>query len=133
MRTAWNILRALSRAGAGHNFALESLAHLPTRFFPSGSQIILISPLLPEDPPLVAHLVSLGYGVLVISPDPLLFESPEIANAADSDEGQNLAWRLARSERRFILKRLERRGVRVIDWDVRQPLAPLLQRILKRG
>jgi uncharacterized protein (DUF58 family) len=127
------ILRALSRAGAGHNFALESLAHLPTRFFPSGSQIILISPLLPEDPPLVAHLVTLGYGVLVISPDPLIFEDPEAADAETSGGQGNLAWRLARSERRFILKRLERCGVRVIDWDVRQPLAPLLQRILKRG
>ena len=119
------ISRALSRAGAGHNYALESLAHLPTRFFPAGSQIILISSLQPEDPPLVAHLATLGYAVMVISPDPLAFEYPD---ASPSDP----AWRLARAERRFQLQRLQRAGVRVIDWDVRQPLSPLLQRALRR-
>jgi len=119
------ILRALSRAGAGHNYALESLAHLPTRFFPAGSQIILISSLQPEDPPQVAHLVSLGYGVLVISPDPLAFETPDATEA-------DLAWRLARAERAFSLRRLERAGVHVLNWDVRQPLAPLLQAALRR-
>ncbi len=119
------ILRALSRAGAGHNYALETLAHLPTRFFPAGSQIILISSLQPEDPPQVAHLVALGYGVLVISPDPLVFEAPDATEA-------DLAWRLARAERAFSLQRLERAGVRVLNWDVRQPLAPLLQVALRR-
>jgi uncharacterized protein (DUF58 family) len=119
------ILHALSRAGTGHNYALESLAHLPTRFFPAGSQIILISSLQPEDPPQVAHLVSLGYGVLVISPDPLAFENPE-ANGSD------LAWRLSQAERSFTLQRLERAGVRVLNWDVRQPLSPLLQIALRR-
>jgi uncharacterized protein (DUF58 family) len=119
------ISRALSRAGAGHNYALESLAHLPTRFFPAGSQIILISSLQPEDPPLVAHLVVLGYAVIVISPDPLTFEHPD-ANPADP------AWRLACVERHFQLQRLERAGVRVVDWDVRQPLAALFQRVLRR-
>lgn len=119
------ILRALSRAGSGHNFALETLAHLPTRFFPAGSQIILISSLQPEDPPQVAHLVSLGYGVLVISPDPLVFEAPDATEA-------DLAWRVARAERAFSLQRLERAGVRVLNWDVRQPLAPLLQVALRR-
>jgi uncharacterized protein (DUF58 family) len=120
------ISRALSRAGAGHNYALESLAHLPTRFFPAGSQIILISSLQPEDPPLVAHLAVLGYGVMVISPDPLTFEYPD---ASPTDP----AWRLARAERRFQLQRLIRAGVRVIDWDVRQPLSPLVQRVLRRS
>jgi hypothetical protein len=73
----------------------------------------------------VAHLVSLGYGVLVISPDPLAFEAPDATEA-------DLAWRLARSERAFSLRRLERAGVHVLNWDVRQPLAPLLQAALRR-
>jgi uncharacterized protein (DUF58 family) len=126
------ILRALTRAGAGHNFALESLAHLPVRFFPSGSQIILISPLLAEDPPLVANLRTLGYGVLLLSPNPLVFESGAPKDPDDSGTPQQLAWRLANTERRFQLQRLQRCGVQVVDWDVREPLAPLLQLVLRR-
>lgn len=122
------ILRALSRAGAGHNFALESLEHLPTRFFPAGSQIILISPLMPEDPPQVARLCTLGYGVMVISPDSLAFElAPQAVDPHDP------ALRLARVERHIQLQRLQRAGVVVIDWDVSQPLAPLFYTALRRS
>lgn len=122
------VLRALSRAGAGHNFALESLEHLPTRFFPSGSQIILISPLTPEDPPLVARLCALGYGVIVISPDALAFElAPQTIDPRDP------ALRLAQIERHIQLQRLQRAGVVVIDWDVRQPLAPLFYAAVRRS
>lgn len=124
------ILRALARAGAGHNFALESLAHIPTRFFPAGSQIILISPLAPEDPPLVAHLATLGYGVLVISPNPLIFEN---MTRSEAPLPNDLAWRLATTERRFHFQRMQRAGVRVIDWDVSQPLAPHLHLALRQN
>ena len=122
------ILRALARAGAGHNFALESLAHIPTRFFPAGSQIILISPLSPEDPPLVASLVMRGYGVLLISPNPLIYEQMSRAEARLPDD---LAWRLATAERRSHFQRMQRAGVQVIDWDVSQPLASRLQVALR--
>ena len=122
------ILKALARAGSGHNFALESLEHIPTRFFPAGSQIILISPLLPEDPPLVARLCTLGYGVMVISPNPLAFEV-----APDTSAAQDPALRLAQVERRVQLQRLQRAGVVVIDWDVRQPLASLFYAAARRS
>jgi uncharacterized protein (DUF58 family) len=126
------ILRALTRAGAGHNFALESLAHLPVRFFPAGSQIILISPLLAEDPPQIANLRTMGYGVLLLSPNPLIFENTTAGEAEDPASPQALAWRLACTERRLQLQRLKRSGVQVLDWDVREPLAPLLQLILRQ-
>lgn len=120
------IQRALARAQTGHNYALESLAHLPTRFFPASSQIILISPLLPEDPPWVARLRTLGYGVLVVSPNPLAFEFQD-------QPTESLPYRLAQAERRYALQRLQRAGVRVIDWDVRRPLAPLVARAVRRA
>jgi uncharacterized protein (DUF58 family) len=123
------ILRALARAGAGHNYALESLAHIPTRFFPAGSQIILISPLSPEDPPLVAYLATMGYGVLLISPNPLMYEQMARAETHLPDD---IAWRLATAERHFHFQRMQRAGVRVVDWDVSQPLAPSLHVALRR-
>jgi uncharacterized protein (DUF58 family) len=122
------ILKALARAGSGHNYALESLEHLPTRFFPTGSQIILISPLLPGDPPLVARLSTLGYGVIVISPDPLAFEV-----APDASSAKDPALRLAQIERRIQFQRLQRAGVVVVDWDVRQPLAALFYAAVRRS
>ena len=45
------IMYALGQARTGHNFALESLGYLPTRFFPAGSQIVMVSPLLRTDVP----------------------------------------------------------------------------------
>jgi uncharacterized protein (DUF58 family) len=126
------ILRALTRAGAGFNFALESLAHLPVRVFPSGSQIILISPLLSEDPPQIANMHTMGYGVLLLSPNPLMFENSAAGEPEDPSSPQALAWRLACTERRLLLQRLKRSGVQVLDWDVREPLAPLLQLILRQ-
>ena len=123
------ILRALARAGAGHNFALESLAHIPTRFFPTGSQIILISPLSPEDPPLVASLRMRGYGVLLISPNPLVYEQ---MTRSEKPLPNDMAWRLATAERRFHFQQMQRAGVQVIDWDVSQPLAPRLQVALRQ-
>jgi uncharacterized protein (DUF58 family) len=44
-----NILKALSRAHTGINFALENLNFLSTRFFPSKTQLVMVSPLKPED------------------------------------------------------------------------------------
>jgi uncharacterized protein (DUF58 family) len=50
------IVRALGQARTGHNFALESLGYLPTRFFPPGSQIVMVSPLTPGDVPSITPL-----------------------------------------------------------------------------
>ena len=57
------------------NYALESLAYLPTRFFPAKSQLVFISPLQPDDVPVIVRMRALGYAVIVISPDPISFES----------------------------------------------------------
>src|SRR5512143_2561321 len=91
------ILYALGRARTGHNFALESLGYLPTRFFPPGSQIVMISPLLLEDVPPLTQLRATGYEVMVITPNPVNFEAEGHALKGD------LAWQVATLERALLL------------------------------
>lgn len=120
------ILRALGSARTGHNFALESLGYLPTRFFPAGSQIVMVSPLLSSDVNAFMQLRACGYEVLVVSPDPVDFEARALGVSGD------LAWRLARAERALLLHKLQRMGIRVLDWKVDQPFEPVARASLSR-
>lgn len=120
------ILRALGQARTGHNFALESLGALPTRFFPAGSQIVMVSPLLSSDVQAFIRLRASGYEIMVVSPDPVDFEAHAVAVKGD------LGWEIARVERALLLRKLQRMGVRVLDWQVHQPFEPLVRSTLSR-
>lgn len=121
------ILHALGQARTGHNFALESLRYLPTRFFPTGSQIVMISALTSADVAAFTRLRATGYEILVISPDPIEFEARYLQMKG------NPAYQLARIERSLLLHRLERLGIRVLDWQVNLPFAPLVRARLSRA
>lgn len=120
------ILQALGQARTGHNFALESMGYLPTRFFPSGSQIVMVSPLSMNDVNAIMQLCACGYEMMVISPDPVEFE----ARALNQRGGT--AWQIARVERALLLRRLQRMGVRILDWQVDRPFEPLVRATLSR-
>jgi len=112
------ILRALAQASPGDNMALETFSYLPTRFFPPRSQVVLISPLCQEDLAVLARLRSYGYQLLVVSPDPVEYEGRMYGFQAT----QPLAVRIAGLERQLLIRRLQRSGVLVVDWQVEQPL-----------
>lgn len=120
------ILRALGQARTGHNFALESLGYLPTRFFPPRSQIVMVSPLSLNDISPIQQLCACGYEMLVVSPNPVDFEAQSLKL---NDE---TAWRIAQVERVLLLRRLQRLGVRVLDWKVDKPFEPLVRATLSR-
>jgi uncharacterized protein (DUF58 family) len=120
------ILRLLAKAKPGINYALESLAYMPTRFFPAKSQLILISPLEPEDISVVIQMQARGYAVLVISPDPVSYES------ALYNDFSSLAYRAAISERYFMLQKVRRSGVQVVNWRVDKPLEAEVREALVR-
>jgi len=123
------ILRALAQARTGDNMALESLSYLPTRFFPSRSQIVFISPLSPADPPILTQLLANGYRILIISPDSVSFEAQSLPENFDT----LYAFRLARIERTLLIRRLQRFGITVVDWQVDQPLETILRNVLFRA
>ena len=122
------LLRALARAATGHHFVFEKLDRLPTRFFPAQSQIVFVGPLANDDVPTLGRLRALGYGVMVVSPDPIAFEM----RALGATPRTQYAYRIARAERRLNLQTLSRRGVQVVDWDVALPLDAVLRTALAR-
>jgi len=112
------ILAALAQAELGEHAVFKELERLPTRLFPSESQIVLVSPLLPRDVHMLRYLRALGYRVLVISPDAIAFEKLFLPQ----DEYTALAERIARMERNATLSKLRRAQVNVVEWDVTLPL-----------
>jgi uncharacterized protein (DUF58 family) len=120
------ILKALSGANPRINYALENLDYLPTRLFPAQSQIVLVSPLAPEDIPIIVRMRARGYAVMVVSPDPVSYES------ALYQDFSTPAYRLAYAERDFMLRQIRRCGVQVVNWRVDQPLELVIRNTLVR-
>jgi uncharacterized protein (DUF58 family) len=110
------ILAALAKANPGVSM-VDHLEHLPVRFFPPRSQIILVSPIQNKDIEVLFNFRSRGYALLVISPDPVAFEMANLPDRADVQ----LAERMARLERSVLLRTLQQAGIRVLDWDTRVP------------
>jgi len=123
------LMRALAGAQKGHKAVFEELEAIPKRLFPVRSQIVLVSPLLPGDFAALRNLRAL-YSVIVISPNPIDFELQGLKDK-DSDAIQ-LAARIARLQRRVMLNKLRRAGIRVADWDVTKPLVVEAKRNLSR-
>ncbi len=122
------IMQALARADTGTTLVFEQLRYLPTRLFPRGSQLILVSPLLPGDEEILCLLQFSGYKVLVIIPSPLTFESEGLQDTPEV----HLAKRILSIERSAMLRRLSAATVRWLGWDVRHPLAPQLKAMYGR-
>jgi uncharacterized protein (DUF58 family) len=122
------IMRSLAGASIGVSSVFAGLEHLSSRMFPAESQIVLVSSLLHDDLKIVVQLRARGYQVMVISPDPVKFERELLPASAEVD----IAARIIRMERDLLIRRLERAGVQVIEWDVSrrfdQAVGPLLRR-----
>lgn len=123
------IFRALGRTASGHNYALESLNHLPARFFPAGSQIIFIGALTgTDDVSVLTRIRAHGYGVIALSPNPIEFEAASLQGTP----GVEIASRIAVVERRLAIAVLRRVGVQIVDWRVDRPLDQTLHESLVR-
>lgn len=112
------ILTALAGAVLGEHAVFKEFGNLPTRLFPTESQVVLVSPLRSEDVHPLRYLRALGYRTLIVSPDPIAFEKQQIPESPARD----LAERIARMERSMTLAKLRRSGIQVIDWEVSDPL-----------
>jgi uncharacterized protein (DUF58 family) len=108
------ILQALARARTGESQIFENLDYLPTRYFPAGSQLVMVSPLNSEDPPSLIRLRARGYQLMVIRPDSLDFE----VRGSEADPAVDMASRLLRTERVLVSRRLQQAGIQVVDWKV---------------
>jgi uncharacterized protein (DUF58 family) len=122
------ILRALAGASVGASTVFAGLEHLSTRMFPPESQIVLISSLVHDDLKIVVQLRARGYQVMVISPDPIEFERAFLPVSSETD----MAARIIRMERNLLIRRLERAGVQVFEWNVARPFDQALGPRLRR-
>ncbi len=114
------ILAAIARARPAKSFAFEDLANLPLQMLPSGSQIIIVSPLSRVGDALVAaKLRARGCSVLVFYADSVELER----DAQPQDAALELAVRARRLEMATDFRLMESLGVRVIPWSIRQPLS----------
>ncbi len=122
------IMHALAGAEAGASSVFAGLEHLSPRMFPPESQIVLVSSLLNDDLNVLVQLRGRGYQVMVISPDPVKFEHGFLPPSPQVD----MAARVIRMERDLLIRRLERAGIQVVEWDVSLPfdqaVGPLLMR-----
>jgi uncharacterized protein (DUF58 family) len=130
------ILRALTQTTSDAPSGFDSLEYIPVRMFPSRSLIIVLSPLVGgaslltgSDWHLFPRLRAMGYQVLLISPDPFDYAQPLLP----ADPAGRRAARLARIERYLHLSKITPLGIPVIDWQVDQPLSPLVREALRHG
>jgi len=107
------ILKRLSTAQPGESLVFGELENLPTRLLPPKSQIVFISPLHEGDLQVLIGLRARGYAVMVVSPNPIIFERTHLSNSSDDIQ---MASRLAGLERILMLKRLQQAGIQVLDW-----------------
>ena len=123
------ILHALANARAGESQVFYDFEHIPTRLFPSKSQILLVSPLAEDDLNPLIQLRAQGYEVMVVSPNPVKFELSYLpANTLTQ-----LAGRVIYMERALLLQKMGRAGIHVLDWDVSEPFDLFVKRRLSRS
>ena len=122
------ILHSLAHAKPGGSEVFADFEHLPTRLFPSESQIILISPLHEDDFLPLVQLRAQGYQILVISPNPVKFELAYLPK----NRNVELAGRIIHMERDLLLQKVQRASIQVLDWDVAEPFDLVVKRMLSR-
>ncbi len=110
------ILTRIARVSPGKSFVFFKLDEIPDRLLPGGSQLVLVSPLTPDDANPIIRLAALRYAVLVISPNPIS-DQVTMGQGAAADT----ALRIARTERLVLIHRLKHAGIPVVDWDTRLP------------
>jgi uncharacterized protein (DUF58 family) len=124
------IMGCLSKAKVGlENRSSAPLDFIPIRMFPNRALMIIISPLVSADRNLFLRLRAYGYQALLVCPDPIDFAYPTLAQDATT----RLAIRTARLERRLRLNDISQMHIPVIDWQISQPLFPLVRNALTRS
>jgi uncharacterized protein (DUF58 family) len=124
------IMGCLSKAKVGsENRSSVPLDFIPIRLFPGRALIIIISPLASVDRNLFLHLRAYGYQAFLVSPDPIDFAYPTLGQDATT----RLAIRTARIERCLRLNDISQMHIPVIDWQISQPLFPLVRNALTRS
>ncbi len=124
-----HIMSCLSRAQIGsENRVTVRPDFLPLGMFPNHALLVVISSLACDDRSFFLRLCASGYQVLLISPDPVDFAYPTLAQ--DQGITNRLAIRATRIERSIRMKNISQLHIPVIDWQVDKALFPLVRNAL---
>lgn len=121
------ILRTLAQSTPALDSSMDSLNLIPVKLFSSHSLLVIISSLAPNDWMLFPRLRAYGYQVILISPDPLDFAG----HTLPADPTSRLASRIVKLERQLEIEKISQLRIPVIDWQVSQPLSPLVRSALR--
>jgi uncharacterized protein (DUF58 family) len=132
------ILDALARARTREKPAFDDLRSLPTRLFPSGSQLVVVSPLSDHrDIEVLGMLRARGYHVLLVAPNALVQEREFWKERARRGAVWDRAERILALRRGILFRALTRLGITVIDWEIGRSLeesaTPVALWLRKRG
>jgi uncharacterized protein (DUF58 family) len=122
------ILRSLASVRPRTTASDLGLDFVPVTRFSSSALIVILSPLAPDDWLIFPRLRAHGNQGLLICPDPIDFAMQTFAQ----DPPSQLAVRAARLERRLQLNKIAELQIRVVDWHVDQPLAPLVRNAFRQ-
>lgn len=123
------MLDSLARANTSDKDVFDDLREVPTRLFPPRSQLVMISGSLDEhDVDVIGVLRAHGYQIIMIMPDVLEQEASQIQES----DAKHLALRIVKLRRRLIVDALSRIGVQVVQWNVTDPLASVINWTLSR-
>ena len=117
------ILHTLAEIAPEPDGNLNGLQFIPLHMFSNHALIVIFSPLAPDDWRLFPRLRAYGYQVLLVSPNPMQYAERVLPN----DPATRLARRLTRLERQLEIGKIAQLWIPVIDWQVEQPLAPLVR------
>jgi uncharacterized protein (DUF58 family) len=120
------IMKTLTRIRTEVDGSQVSLQFLPVHMFSNRSIILIISPLVAGDWQLFPRLRAYEYQVVLVSPDPVDFAWQTLPK----DLPSRLSIQLSQVERRLEIKKISRLWIPVIDWQVSQPLLPLVHSAL---
>jgi len=126
-REHWNrIMAALCAAAPSDHVVFAAFRNLPIRLFRPRSQLVVVSPVMPQDVPTLRYLRALGFDLLVVSPDPVGFED---GTASPGDLTWTLARQIVLARRDAAFTMLRRSGARIVDWDTSVPPALAVSRL----
>lgn len=117
------ILHSLSSISSSTSGKTIGLHYLPLEMFSNRALLVILSPLTRTDSLFFPRLRAAGYQAWLISPDPYDFIYPSVAKDLDSQR----AYFLSRQEHRIQLQAIAQLNIQVTDWQVSQPLLPLIR------
>jgi uncharacterized protein (DUF58 family) len=117
------ILHTLAGVRSSSSGKMIGLNYLPLEMFSNRALLVILSPLIGSDSTFFRRACAAGYQVMLISPDPYEFIQSSSARDAESQR----AYSLARLERCIQLQSISNLHIKVIDWQVSQPMFPLIR------